>query len=141
VVPCCVVNMDEADTSKVSSRYSIVVPRDRTTSLQMVYSNVPLAFCNSIRASSLVLDTSTSNILRCSFSGPSWLRQAISLASSRVFMWLKALAFVTARLGPGPNEGSMVVITRSFLTEPRMFCPMSPRIMLLETRHKLVELV
>jgi hypothetical protein len=80
------VTMDEADTSKASSRYSIVVPRDRTTSLQMVYSNVPLAFRNSIRASSLVLDTSTSNILRRSFSGPSWLRWATSLASSRVFV-------------------------------------------------------
>ena len=73
MVPCCVVSMDEADTSKASSRYSIVVPRDHTTSLQMVYSNVPLAFHNSIRASSLVLDTSTSNILRRSFSGPNWL--------------------------------------------------------------------
>ena len=86
VVPCCVVNIDDADTFKASSRYLIVVPRDRTTSLQMVYSNVPLAFRNSIRASSLVLDTSTSNILRRSFSGPSWLQQATSLASSRVFV-------------------------------------------------------
>ena len=86
MVPCCVVNIDEADTSKASSRYSMVVPRDRTTSLQMVYSNVPLAFRSSIRASSLVLDTSTSNILRRSFSGPSWLRRATSLASSRVLV-------------------------------------------------------
>jgi hypothetical protein len=141
VVPCCVVNMDEADTSKASSRYSIVVPRDRTTSLQMVYSNVPLAFRNSIRASSLVLDTSTSNILRRSFSGPSWLRRATSLASSRVFVWLIASAFVTARLGPGPNEGSAMVIARSFLTEPGMFRLMSPRVVLLETGYKLVELM
>jgi hypothetical protein len=35
----------------------------------------------------------------------------------------------------------MVVIARSFLTETRMFHLMSPRIMLLETRYKLVELV
>ena len=54
---------------------------------------------------------------------------------------MKASAFVTARLGPVPNEGSMVIVTRSFLTEPRMFRLMSPRIMLLETGYKLVELM
>jgi hypothetical protein len=54
---------------------------------------------------------------------------------------LNILTSVTARLGPGPNEGSTVIITQSFLTEPRMFCLVSPRVVLLETRYKLVELV
>jgi hypothetical protein len=35
----------------------------------------------------------------------------------------------------------MVVVTRLFLTETRMFHLMSPRVMLLETGYKLVELV
>ena len=103
MVPCCIVNTDEADTSKASSRYSIVVPRDRTTSLQMVYSNVPLAFRNSIRASSLVLDTSTNNILRRSFSGPSWLRRATSLASSRVL--IDSFGFCYGSTWAGSQQG------------------------------------
>jgi hypothetical protein len=54
---------------------------------------------------------------------------------------LIASAFVTARLGPGPNEGSAMIVTRSFLTEIGMLRLMSPRIMFLETGYKLVELV
>jgi hypothetical protein len=46
-----------------------------------------------------------------------------------------------ARLGPGPNEGSTVIVTRSLLTKPGMLRLMSPRIMLLETRYELVELM
>jgi WD40 repeat protein len=52
-----------------------------------------------------------------------------------------AITGVMARLGPGPNEGSMVIITRLFLTEPRMFHLMSLCVVLLETGYKLVELV
>ena len=48
---------------------------------------------------------------------------------------------VTARLGPGPNEGSAVIITWSFMTEPQVFCLVSPHVVLLETWYKLVELV
>ena len=54
---------------------------------------------------------------------------------------LIASAFVTARLGPGPNEGSTVIVTRSFLTEIGMLRLMSPRVMLLETGYELVELM
>ena len=54
---------------------------------------------------------------------------------------MKASAFVPARLGPGPNEGSAMVIARSFVTEPRMFCLVSPRVVFLETGYKLVELM
>ena len=112
MVPCCVVNMDEADTSKASSRYSIVVPRDCTTSLQMVYANVPLAFRNLIRASSLVLDMSTSNILSRSFSGPSWLQRATSLASSRVLIVSFSFCYGSTWAGSqrGFNGGSHTVV-------------------------------
>ena len=54
---------------------------------------------------------------------------------------MKASAFVTARLGPGPNEGSAMIIARSFATEPRVFCLVSPRVMFLETGRELVELM
>ena len=54
---------------------------------------------------------------------------------------LIALAFVMAQLGPGPNKGSTMIIAQSFLAEPRMFCLMSPHVVLLETGYKLVELV
>jgi hypothetical protein len=50
-----------------------------------------------------------------------------------------AASYVTARLGPGPNEGSAMVIARSFATKPRVFCLVSPRIMFLETGYELVE--
>jgi hypothetical protein len=64
-----------------------------------------------------------------------------SLASSRVFCGLKASAFVTAQLGPGPNEGLVVIVTRSFLTKPRMFYLVHPHIMLGGFWYKLVELM
>ena len=59
------------------------------------------------------------------------------------YLWTQApnTLAVTARLGPGPNEGSAMVIARSFFAEPGMFHLMSPRVVFLETGYKLMELM
>jgi hypothetical protein len=54
---------------------------------------------------------------------------------------LIALAFITAQLGPVPNEGSVVIVTGSFLTKPGMFCLVRPHVMLWGIQYKLMELM
>jgi hypothetical protein len=54
---------------------------------------------------------------------------------------LIALAFVMAQLGPGPNKGSVVIVTGFFLTVPRVFCLVRPCVVFPGIWYKLVELM
>jgi hypothetical protein len=53
----------------------------------------------------------------------------------------ETFVLVMAQLGLGPNEGSVMILTKVFLAEPSVFQGMCPHVMLLGVCYEFVELM